>query len=128
MSDIQAIHGTLNDTSQEVIKLTLHNIPRAELRMAFDTLEYLKRGGRIGRAQYLLGSMLKVHPILGIKDGAADSFARPRSRAKAIEYLYEFAMSFSHIEEMSVEDATTPDEARMLVERLRACHQLIVSS
>ncbi len=102
----------------EVIKLTQRNIPRAELRMAFDTLEYLKRGGRIGRAQYLLGSMLRVHPILGIKDGEADSYARPRSRAKALEYLYEFALSYSHIEEMSVEDATTPDEARMLVERL----------
>jgi len=44
--------------------------------------------------------------------------ARERSRAKAIDYLYNFATSFSHIEEMAVEDATTPDEADRLVERL----------
>jgi len=103
---------------EEVVKLTQRNIPRAEIRMAFDTLEYLKRGGRIGRAQAFLGSMLSVNPILGIKDGAAYPLARERSRAKAIDYLYHSAMSFSHIDEMAVEDATTPDDAERLVERL----------
>jgi DegV family protein with EDD domain len=102
----------------EVIKLTQRNITRTEIRMAFDTLEYLKRGGRIGRAQALLGSVLKLNPILGIKDGEVHPFARERSRAKAIDYLYNFAMSFANIEELAVEDATTPDEADMLVERL----------
>jgi DegV family protein with EDD domain len=104
----------------EVADITRNNIPRVDLRMAFDTLEYLKRGGRIGKAQAFLGSMLKVNPILGIRDGEVVPFARERSRAKAIDYLYDFATSFSHIEEMAVEDATTPDEAEMLVERLSA--------
>ena len=104
----------------EVVKLTQHNISRAEIRMAFDTLEYLKRGGRIGRAQAVLGSVLKMNPILGIKDGEAYPFARERSRTRAIDYLYNFAMGFSHIDEIAVEDATTPDEAEMLVERLNS--------
>jgi len=104
----------------EVVDLTHRNIPRVELRMAFDTLEYLKRGGRIGRAQAFLGSVLRMHPILGIRNGEVQPFARERSRAKAIDYLYNFAVSYSHIEEMAVEDATTPDEAEMLVERLSA--------
>ena len=102
----------------EVVKLTRNNISRVEIRMAFDTLEYLKRGGRIGRAGALLGSILRVNPVLGIKDGEIYPFSRERSRAKAIEYLYNFAMSFSNIEGMAVEDATTPDEADMLAERL----------
>ena len=102
----------------EVVKSTQHNIPRADLRMAFDTLEYLKRGGRIGRAQALMGSILKVHPILTLKDGEVHPAGRERSRAKAMDHLYNFAMSFSSIDEMAVEDATTPDEAEMLVERL----------
>ena len=46
------------------------------------------------------------------------SFTRERSRAKAIDYLYNFVMSYSHIDELLVEDATTPDEAEALVERL----------
>ena len=102
----------------EVLKLTRRNISRVEIRMAFDTLEYLKKGGRIGRAQALLGSILKLNPILGLKDGEVYPFARERSRAKAIDYLYNFALGFSNIEEMAVEDATTPDEADVLVERL----------
>ncbi len=108
------------DNLDEVVKLTRRNISRVEIRMAFDTLEYLKRGGRIGRAQTLLGSILRLHPVLGLKDGEAYPFAKKRSRAKAIDYLYNFAMGFSNIDEMAVEDATTPDEAEMLVERLSA--------
>ncbi len=102
----------------EILKLTRRNISRVEIRMAFDTLEYLKRGGRIGRAQALLGSILRLNPVLGLKDGEVYPFARERSRAKAIDYLYNFALDFSNIEEMAVEDATTPDEADILVERL----------
>ena len=103
---------------EEVVNLTHRNIPRADMRMAFDTLEYLKRGGRIGAAQAFLGSVLKVNPILTVKNGEVQPVARERSRTKAIDHLYNFAMSFSHIEEMAVEHATTPDEAEMLVERL----------
>ena len=43
---------------------------------------------------------------------------RTRSRVKAIERLYEFAMSYSYIEEMAVEDTACPDEAEALVEPL----------
>ncbi len=102
----------------EVVAITRNNISRTDIRVAFDTLEYLKRGGRIGAAQALLGSMLRVNPIITIKDGVVHPAARERSRAKAIGYLYNFAMSFSHIDEMAVEHATTPDEAEMLAEQL----------
>lgn len=104
----------------EVISLTRHNMQRVDVRMAFDTLEYLKRGGRIGNAQAFMGSMLKINPILTIKEGITEPIARTRSRAKAIEHLYNFALSFSNIEEMAIEDATTPDEAEALAERLNA--------
>jgi DegV family protein with EDD domain len=104
----------------ELKALTRKNIPRADVRMALETLEYLRQGGRIGKAQAFLGTMLKVIPILGIKDGEVFPFSREHSRARAIEHLYEFATGFSHIEEMGVEHATTPDEAEMLVKRLKA--------
>ena len=102
----------------KVIDVVRSNMRRVDLRIAFDTLEYLKRGGRIGTAQAFLGSMLKVNPILTIKDGYTEGVAKTRCRAKAIDYLCDFAMSFSHIEEMAIEDATTPDEAEILAERL----------
>jgi DegV family protein with EDD domain len=105
-------------TLDEVISITRHNISRAEIRFAFDTLEYLKRSGRISSAQAFLGSVLRVNPILSLKNGEAYPVARKRSRSKAIDYLCDFAMSYSYIEEMAVEDATTPHEVQILLERL----------
>ena len=102
----------------ELLDLTHRNISRADFRAAFDTLEYLKRGGRIGKAQAFLGSVLKINPIIGMKDGEVFPFGRGRSRAKAIDHLYRFAVSYSHIEEMAVEYAVAVDEAEALIERL----------
>jgi len=102
----------------EVIEVTRKNIPRVDMYAAFDTLEYLRRGGRIGRAQAFLGSILKINPIITLRDGVVEPAGRTHSRAKAIDYLYNHAMSFSHIEEIAVEDAACPDEAEALVERL----------
>lgn len=104
----------------EIIKLTEHNMPRAGICLAFDTLEYLKRGGRIGKAKALMGSMLKVNPIIGIKDGETFPLGQERSRTKAIDRLYNYITAYTKIEELAVEDATTPDEADELVKRLSA--------
>jgi len=102
----------------EVIDVTRKTIPRVDFRAAFDTLEYLQRGGRIGKAQAFLGSVLKVNPIITIKDGVVVPAGRTRSRAKATERLYNFAMSYAYIEEMAVENTACSDEAEALVERL----------
>jgi DegV family protein with EDD domain len=102
----------------EVIEVVQKTIPRVDFLAAFDTLEYLKRGGRIGRAQAFLGSILRVNPLITLRGGVVEPAGRTRSRAKALERLYNFVMSYSHIEEMAVEDTATPDEAEMLVERL----------
>ena len=102
----------------ELLDLTRRNMNRVDIRGAFDTLEYLRRGGRIGKAQALLGSMLKVNPIVYLKDGLVEPAGRTRSRTKAIEYLYDFAASYSNIEELAVENAACPDDAELLVERL----------
>jgi DegV family protein with EDD domain len=102
----------------EVIALTRRNMSRVDIRIAFDTLEYLRRGGRIGRATAFLGSVLKVNPILCIKDGETYPVAREHSRSKAIEHLYNFASSYAYIEEMAISDATTPEEANVLAEQL----------
>jgi DegV family protein with EDD domain len=102
----------------EVAVLAYENIPRVDIRIAFDTLEYLRRGGRIGQARAFLGSMLKINPILCIKDGETYPVAREHSRSKAIEHLCNFATDYSRIEEMAIEDATTPAEADMLAERI----------
>jgi DegV family protein with EDD domain len=104
----------------ELMALTEKNIPRADVRMAFDSLNYLEEGGRIGKARAFLGSKLKITPILGIREGEVFPFSREHSRARAIDHLYYFATSYSHIEEMAVEHATTPREADALAKRLKS--------
>ena len=103
----------------EIIKQVQNNIPRAEERMAFDTLEYLKRGGRIGSAQAFLGSILKLNPVLRLKDGEVFPISRERSRSKAVEALYNAVMDYQNVDAIAVEDATTPDEADKLAQRLK---------
>ena len=105
---------------EELLDIIHGNIPRVDFRAAFDTLDYLKRGGRIGKAQALLGSMLKVNPIITLKDGVVEPAGRARSRAKAIDLLYDFAASYSHIEEIAVEAAACPEDSDLLAERLGA--------
>jgi len=102
----------------EVLDVARHTIRRVDIRAAFDTLEYLQRGGRIGKAQAFLGSLLKFNPIIGLKDGEVYPCARERSRAKAIDYLYNFAASFDNVEGLAVEYATDIDEANRLTQRL----------
>jgi DegV family protein with EDD domain len=104
----------------EVLDVARHTMRRVDMRAAFDTLEYLERGGRIGKAQAFLGSLLKVNPIIGLKDGEVYPCARERSRSKAIDYLYNFAASFSNVEGLAVEHAADLDEANRLVQRLHS--------
>ena len=94
-------------------------IPKAHVRMTFDTLEYLRRGGRVGKAQAFLGGLLKVNPVLGIKDGEAFPIARCRNRAQAVDFLVDFVKGFARIEAVAIEDATTPEELDLLAHRLK---------
>jgi DegV family protein with EDD domain len=104
----------------EVMKVAYQNIPRSNFLAAFDTLEYLRRGGRIGRAQAFLGSMLKINPLITLKGGLVEPAGQTRSRTKAVDRLYNFATQYAHIEEMAVADTACPEDAEALVERLGA--------
>jgi len=104
----------------EVLNAARHTIQRVDMYAAFDTLEYLERGGRIGKAQAFLGSLLKVNPIIGMKDGEVHPLARERSRAKAIDHLYNLVARFSNVDGLAVEYATDLDEANRLVQRLHS--------
>jgi DegV family protein with EDD domain len=104
----------------EVLATARRNMSRVDFRAAFDTLEYLKRGGRIGKAQALLGSMLKINPIIALRDGEVFPISRERSRAKAVDHLYKFAASYARVEGVAVEYAIDAEEAEGLIKRLSA--------
>jgi len=101
----------------KIVDLVRGAMPRSHLIIYFDTLKYLAKGGRIGKAQGLLGAMLSIKPILTVKDGEMSPVTRLRSQAAGMDYLYNFVAGFSHIEGLAVEHTTTPDAADKLVER-----------
>ncbi len=91
---------------------------RSHFIVYFDTLKYLAKGGRIGKAKELLGSVLSIKQILTVKDGEMAPLTRKRSLAAGMDYLFSFVAGFASIEELAVEYTTTPDEADRLAERL----------
>ena len=102
----------------ELVARVQKNMIRSQAVMYFDTLKYLAKGGRIGRAQGLLGSLLSVKPILRMEDGEVAPLTRVRSRQAGLDYLYNFVKNLKKIDELAVEYATTPEDARELTDRL----------
>lgn len=92
------------------------------LAVALATLEYLRRGGRIGRAQAFLGGLLRLKPILTIRDGEAFPISRVRTRRKALDEVLRLCLSDGEVVEAAVMHATTPDDARFLGDEIsRRC-------
>jgi DegV family protein with EDD domain len=78
---------------EEIVEDVLSRRDRTQLFGALDTLEYLKRGGRIGNARALLGSMLSIKPIVEVRDGAVEEAGKVRTRSKALNVLADKARS-----------------------------------
>ena len=103
---------------EEVVEEVKQTIPKIHLVFLLDTLKYLVKGGRIGKAKALLGSVLSVKPILAIKDGELVPVSQVRTRAKGIDKLFDFAKNAADIQDLAVVYNTTPDEAQNLAERI----------
>ncbi len=74
---------------EEVVATINALIPKLNLVFLLDTLEYLRRGGRIGGARAMLGTLLNVKPLLQLTEGEVEPLEQPRSRAKGVKRLLE---------------------------------------
>jgi DegV family protein with EDD domain len=105
---------SVQQVAEDVRKL----ISDVQLLVLFDTLKYLAKGGRIGKAKSLLGSVLNVKPMLTIRDGEFVPVSQVRSRSKGIESLFNFAKDADNIEDLAIIHSTTRDEADSLASRI----------
>ena len=82
----------------------------ADLRMyvSLETLEYLKKGGRISGAQAAIGTLLSVKPIIAVEDGVVESTEKPRTRAKSRERCIELICA-RPIERLAILHTIAPD-------------------
>ena len=92
----------------EVVDRVQDLVNRARILFTPETLEYLQKGGRIGRASALLGSMLSIKPILGMEDGTVITVDKKRTSAKARQRLLEL-IAEQDTEEVAVLHTGVPD-------------------
>jgi DegV family protein with EDD domain len=103
----------------EVAAAAHRAVGRVQVIAALDTLEYLRRGGRIGRARSLLGSILSIKPLLQVDQGELAPFERVRTRVRAVERVIELATADRTIKRLFV--AAGGDDAlpAAIIERVR---------
>ncbi len=92
---------------------------RVRIFAAVDTLEYLRRGGRIGRARSMLGSLLSIKPIIHVEDGEIAPLERVRTRARALDRLVELATNDPSVTAIYVGSAGDDAAAEALAARIR---------
>jgi DegV family protein with EDD domain len=93
-----------------------------------DTLEYLQKGGRIGRASSLAGGLLSIKPLLTLTDGEVDVFAKVRGERKALAAVREYFLARTRPQvpvALVIGDAGAPEKTRVLVDLIRGTDRLI---
>ena len=103
---------------EEVTAAARSVMARCRVVVAVDTLEYLQKGGRIGRASALLGSALRIKPLIQIDGGEVAPFDRVRTRSKAVRRLEEVALEDLTLEKLFVIYSDNDTSATELVEHV----------
>jgi len=100
--------------ADEVVALVEGMVGRTHVIGALDTLDNLKKGGRIGGAQALLGSLLSIKPLLDISSGEVEEAGRARTRRRALDWLRDRIFALPEVEELTVAHGMAPDVDQMV--------------
>jgi len=91
---------------------------RAFIYIGFDTLKFLERGGRIGRARSLLGTLLRVKPIVAVRDGEVVPLEQVRTHRRLISRMVELVQAQGPLDELAIEYSNDPEPAHAVREQL----------
>ncbi len=104
-------------------------VGRTHMLGVVDTLDHLQRGGRIGGAAALLGSLLSIKPVVEMRDGVVEQESRQRTRGRALDYLAAKVAADAPLERLAVSNGAAPDIDAVL-DRLRTvevANELVVT-
>jgi fatty acid kinase fatty acid binding subunit len=113
---VAAESGTLDEAAAAVRE----RVPKTRVLALLDTLRYLEMGGRLSRAQAMIGTMLDLKPLLLVVDREIKPVDRVRTRARALTRMVEFFEDDMPVEHMAVMHAQAADEAESIAGQLRA--------
>ncbi len=105
--------------ADEVAALARAAVPRSQLYFMFNTVEYLVKGGRIGKAKGLLGTVLRIKPLLIVEDGEVHELGKARTFAKGLQKLKEITREYAPLEQVFALHTTTPELAQEMAESFR---------
>ena len=103
----------------EVTKVAKDASSRSQCLALFDTLEFLEKGGRIGKARAFLGSLLKIKPLISVIEGEVHEAGKARTFPKGIAKLQELAREHAPLESLAIMHATSPDLAAAMAGELK---------
>ena len=101
----------------DICKLARSMAPRIRIIVVLDTLEYLRRGGRIGRARAFLGAVLRVKPLLSLREGEVHPEERVRTKRHALDRIFQIVTSYS-VSEAAIGYSTNAEDAEEMKRRL----------
>ena len=101
--------GVDGATAEEIVAAVEGISDRTQVYGTLDTLDNLKKGGRIGGAQALLGSMLSIKPILDLSSGEVEEAGKQRTRKKALGWLRDKLVEVGPVENLAVMHGDAPD-------------------
>lgn len=102
-----------SDSLESIVAEVVDRRDRTKLFASLDTLEFLKRGGRIGNARALLGTVLSIKPIVELREGIVEESSKVRTRSKALKVLAQHAAE-GRIEHLAVLHGNAPDVDELL--------------
>lgn len=103
---------------KDVVAHVRRLVPKARILAAMDTLTYLERGGRIGRARALLGSLLNVKPLITMQEGEVVPLGRARSWPQALDRLVEVLQRDTNVTRLAVLHGAADTDAQQLRARV----------
>lgn len=93
----------------EVLSSAQRAVDTMKVYGAIDTLENLKKGGRIGAAQALLGSLLAIKPVIEVRDGVVHEESKQRTRTRSLRYLADKVLQAAPVARLAAFSADAPD-------------------
>jgi len=106
-------------TLEEATAAVTERVPKCRVLALLDTLRYVEMGGRVSRAQAMIGTMLDLKPLLLVVEGEIKAVDRVRTRSRAIPRMIEFFKEDSPVEYTAVMHAQARDEAEQIAAGLR---------
>jgi DegV family protein with EDD domain len=125
---LAAVDLTSSGASLDDIAAAMEDVKaRTQVYGVVDSLDFLRRGGRIGGAAQLVGSLLSIKPVIHVRDGVVEVESKQRTRSRSLRYLANKALEAGPLERLATANGAAPDfdEFLDMVRPARPEHDLV---